>query len=169
MPDRSAPHVRAATGRKPPAGMVGEPGPLLRIVTNRKVAFLAVGGFNTAAGTAWFIGWQLVTGDQLGYHFNLVASYVCNVFTAFLLYRHLVFRVRGNFVRDLWRFTVVNFSAFALNFVAMTLAVSAMGFPVIPSQLVITPILAIGSYFGYRDFSFRRRAARADVPVKEAL
>jgi putative flippase GtrA len=136
--------------------MVGEPGPLLRIVTNQKVAFLAVGGFNTAAATVWFIGWQLVTGDHLGYYFNLVAAYLCNVMTAFLLYRHLVFRVRGHFVRDLWRFTAVNFSMFALNLVAMTLAISALGFPVIRSQLVITPILAVGSYFGYRDFSFRR-------------
>jgi putative flippase GtrA len=140
----------------PPARMVGEPGPLLRIITDQKVAFLAVGGFNTAAATVWFVGWQLVTGDHLGYHFNLVAAYFCNVMTAFLLYRHLVFRVRGHFLRDLWRFTAVNFGTFALNLVAMTLSISALGFPVIRSQLVITPILAIGSYFGYREFSFRR-------------
>ncbi len=141
--------------------MVGEPGPLLRIITNQKVAFLAVGGFNTAAATVWFIGWQLVTDDRLGYHFNLVASYLCNVLTAFLLYRHLVFRVRGHFWLDLWRFTLVNFTMFALNMVVMTLAVSVLGFPIIPSQLVITPILAIGSYFGYRDFSFRRKGPNA--------
>jgi putative flippase GtrA len=140
----------------PPAGMVGEPGPLLRVVTNQKVAFLGVGAFNTASATVWFVGWQSLAGEHLGYHANLVAAYLCNVMTAFLLYRFLVFRVRGHFRRDLWRFTAVTFTSFALNLVAMTVAVTKFGFPVIRSQLVITPILALGVYFGYRDFSFRR-------------
>lgn len=166
MSDGHASPPSATTQLRPPAGMAGEPGPLLRVITNQKIAFLAVGGFNTAAATVWFIGWQLVTGDAFGYHFNLVASYVCNVMTAFLLYRHLVFRVRGHFWRDLWRFTMVNFSAFALNMLAMTVAVSALGFPVIRSQLVITPILAIGSYFGYRDYSFRRKTRAMHEPAK---
>ncbi len=147
--------------------MAGEPGPLLRIITSQKVAFLAVGGFNTAAGTAWFIGWQLVTGDRLGYHFNLVAAYISNVIFAFVLYRHLVFRVRGHFWRDLCRFAAVNFSVFALNMAAMTLAVSVLSFPVIPSQLIITPVLAIGSYLGYRDFSFRRKALTANPTAEK--
>lgn len=151
-----------------PAGMVGEPGPLLRIITNQKVAFLAVGGFNTAAATAWFVGWQLLTEDHLGYHFNLVAAYLSNVMTAFLLYRNLVFRVRGNFVRDLRRFTAVNFGMFTLNFLLMTVSVSVLGLPVIPSQLVITPVLAIGSYFGYRDFSFRRKAIQGVTAPSDA-
>lgn len=166
MTDAPAAGKPTSAALKPPAGMVGEPGPLLRIITNQKVAFLAVGGFNTAAGTAWFIGWQLVTRGVLGYHFNLVAAYLCNVMMAFLLYRHLVFRVRGHFWLDLWRFALVNFSMFALNLLAMTLAISALGFPVITSQLAITPILAIGSYFGYRDFSFRRKTVR-NAPTKE--
>ena len=155
MSDRPPAVVRLA-GTRPPAGMEGEPGPLLRIVSNQKVAFLAVGAFNTATATLWFLGWQLLTGEHLGYHVNLVAAYLCNVMTAFLLYRHLVFRVRGHFVRDLWRFTAVNFSSFALNLLAMTVAVSGLGFPVIGSQLVLTPILAIAVFVGYRDFSFRR-------------
>lgn len=142
----------------PPAGMTGRPGPLMRIVKNQGLAFLLVGGFNTALGTLWFIAWQLALGDQLGYHFAIVAGYICNVACAFAMYRYLVFEVRGHLLRDLWRFVVVNFGAFALNLALMTVAVSVLHFPPIPSQLVITAATATASFFGYRDFSFRRKA-----------
>lgn len=146
-----------------PHGRTGEPGPLLRLAKNQKVAFLAVGAFNTGAGTVWFVVLQLVIGNHVDYHVTLVAAYLCNVLTAFAMYRYLVFRVRGNFLLDLGRFVVINLSTFLLNLVVMTVAVSGFDFPPIPSQLVITPVLALGSYFGYRDFSFRRQVT--DVPT----
>ncbi|AUS29871.1 GtrA family protein [Rhodococcus sp. 1.20] len=140
----------------PPAGMTGRPGPLMRVVKNQALAFLLVGGVNTALGTAWFIAWQIALGDQLGYHFAIVAGYVCNLLCAFAMYRYLVFEVRGHFLRDFWRFVVVNFGAFVINLALMTVAVSVLHFPPIPSQLVITAVTATASFFGYRDFSFSR-------------
>ncbi|NGP07830.1 GtrA family protein [Rhodococcus sp. 14C212] len=139
-----------------PGGMSGAPGPLMRLFKNQAVAFLLVGAFNTALGTAWFIVWQLAVGDTLGYHFAIVAGYASNVLCAFSTYRYLAFRVRGHFLRDLWRFVTVNLSAFLLNLALMTLAVSVFGFPPIPAQIVITAVTATASFFGYRDFSFRR-------------
>lgn len=129
----------------------------MRLVKNQAVAFLLVGGFNTALGTVWFIAWQLTLGDQFGYHFAIVAGYLCNVLCAFALYRYLVFRVRGHFLRDLWRFIAVNFGAFVLNLGLMTIAVSAIGIPPITAQIAITAITATASFFGYRDFSFSRK------------
>ncbi|QNG20936.1 GtrA family protein [Rhodococcus triatomae] len=146
-----------STPEAPPAGMTGKPGPLMRMVRNQKLAFLLVGGFNTGLGTLWFIGWQLAIGDYVDYRVAITAAYLCNVACAFALYRYLVFEVRGHFFRDLWRFVVVNFGAFALNMVLMTLAVSVLGFPPIPAQIVITAVTAVASFFGYRDFSFRRK------------
>lgn len=142
----------------PPAGMNGAPGPLMRIIKNQKIAFLLVGGVNTALGTAWFILWQLLIGEQYGYHAAIVLGYLCNVLCAFAMYRYLVFRVRGHFLRDLLRFFVVNFGAFVANISLMTIAVSVFHFPPIPSQLVVTAVMAVVSFFGYRDFSFRRKS-----------
>ncbi|MGU3436488.1 GtrA family protein [Actinomycetes bacterium M1A6_2h] len=132
-------------------------GPLARLIGNQALVFLIVGGFNTALGTAWFIGFQLAIGDSWGYHAAIVLGYACNVVTAFCTNRYLVFRVRGHLLRDFWRFVVVNLGAFAVNLVLMTIAVSGLGFPPIPSQLVITLFTAVVSFFGYRDFSFRRK------------
>ncbi|MCJ0904386.1 GtrA family protein [Rhodococcus sp. ARC_M6] len=141
----------------PPAGMTGKPGLLMRVVKNQPLAFLLVGGINTVLGTAWFIVWQVSLGDQLGYHFAIVAGYLCNVLCAFAMYRYLVFEVRGHFLRDFWRFVIVNSGAFVVNIALMTLAVTLLHFPPIPSQLVITAVTATASFFGYRDFSFSRK------------
>ena len=143
----------------PPAGMSGSPGPLMRIIKNQPFAFLLVGGVNTTLGTGWFIVWQLLIGERYGYHAALVLGYLCNVLCAFAMYRYLVFRVRGHFFRDLLRFFVVNFGAFLANISLMTVAVSFLHFPPIPSQWVVTAVMAVVSFFGYRDFSFRRKPA----------
>lgn len=140
-----------------PAGMTGPVGPLMRVVKNQKIAFLMVGGVNTALGTGWFVVWQLLIGERFGYHAAIVLGYLCNVLCAFAMYRYLVFRVRGHFFKDLVRFFVVNFGAFLANISLMTVAVSLLRFPPIPSQLVVTAIMAVVSFFGYRDFSFRRK------------
>lgn len=143
--------------RTPPAGMTGAPGPLMRICRNQAVAFLLVGGVNTALGTAWFVVWQLLIGERYGYHSAIVLGYLCNVLCAFAMYRYLVFRVRGHVLRDLSRFFAVNFGAFLANISLMTVAVTLLRFPPIPSQFVVTAIMAVVSFFGYRDFSFRRK------------
>ena len=140
------------------------PGPLARLIGNQKLVFLVVGGFNTGLATVWFIVWQLAIGDMWGYHAAIVLGYLCNVVTAFCTNRYVVFRVRGHVLRDFVRFTVVTLSAFAVNLVLMTIAVSGLGFPPIPSQLVITLFTAVVSFFGYRDFSFRRHKSE---PHKE--
>ncbi|TXG92364.1 GtrA family protein [Rhodococcus rhodnii] len=128
----------------------------MRVVRNQKLAFLLVGGFNTVLGTLWFIGWQTAIGDHADYRVSIVLGYLCNVACAFAMYRYLVFEVRGNFFTDLWRFVVVNLGAFVTNMILMTIAVSVLGFPPIPAQIAITAITAVASFFGYRDFSFRR-------------
>lgn len=143
----------------PPAGMNGSPGPLMRVVKNQKIAFLFVGGVNTALGTAWFVVWQLLIGERFGYHSAIVLGYLCNVLCAFAMYRYLVFRVRGHFLKDLVRFFIVNFGAFVANISLMTVAVSILDYPPIPSQLVVTAVMAVVSFFGYRDYSFRRKTS----------
>ena len=40
---------------RPPAGMTGVPGPLFRLIRDQRVAFLIVGGMNTAIGAVWFV------------------------------------------------------------------------------------------------------------------
>ncbi len=140
----------------PPAGMTGEPGPLLRLVRDQRIAFLLVGVTNTVVGTLWFVGFQFLVERFAGYIVVLLCAHVASVLCAFVLYRTFVFRVKGHLLRDLARFEVVNLSALGVNLVALPLLVEVAGLPVLLSQLIITGATMLISFFGHRGFSFRR-------------
>ena len=142
-----------------PAGMHGELGPLFRIVRDQRVAFLIVGGINTLMGTFWYVLFQASFGTRFGpytYLVSLLCAHVAAVLTAFVLYRRFVFRVRGHVWVDLARFEVVNLSALGVNAIALPFVVEVGGLSPIPAQLLVTCVTALISYFGHREFSFRR-------------
>lgn len=136
--------------------MSGDPGLLFRLVRDQRVAFLLVGGTNTAIGMGWFTVFQLTIGRHLGYMASLVAAHIASVLCAFVLYRRFVFRVRGHVWRDLARFEVVNLSALAVNLVSLPLAVEVLNLAPILAQLLVTVVTLLISWFGHKGFSFRR-------------
>jgi putative flippase GtrA len=140
----------------PPAGMAGEPGPLLRLIRNQRIAFLAVGVVNTVVGAAWFVLFQQLVQADFGYLTVLLCAHVAAVLCAFVLYRRFVFRVTGRVWRDLGRFEMVNLSALGFNLVTLPLLVELAHLPVLLSQLIITGATMLISFFGHRGFSFRR-------------
>lgn len=148
--------------------MQGQLGPLFRVIKDQRVAFLLVGGFNTVLGTAWFIVFQLAFGQNLGrfgYLASLGCAHVAAVITAFVLYRYLVFRVRGHLWLDLFRFWLVNLTALGINAVTLPILIEVSGWPPIVCQLLVTCVTALVSYFGHRDFSFRRKRADPADPA----
>ncbi|MGO9102065.1 MAG: hypothetical protein ACLP9Y_22425, partial [Mycobacterium sp.] len=71
---------------RPPAGMTGVPGPLFRLIRDQRVAFLIVGGMNTAIGTAWFVLFLwLFPHGAVGYLSALLCAHLAAVLCAFVL------------------------------------------------------------------------------------
>lgn len=136
--------------------MVGDRGPLLSLVRNDKVAFVIVGVVNTVVGALWFVLFESTIGTIAGYMVSLVLAHVAAVLCAFVLYRTLVFRVRGHVLRDLVRFELVYLTALGVNAVLLPLAVEVGGLAPIPAQLGIVFVTAVLSYLGHKHFSFRR-------------
>lgn len=151
----------------PPAGMQGEPGPFLRLVRDQRVAFLIVGATNTLVGFGWFITFQLVLQDRVGYMAVLVCAHIASVLCAFVLYRRFVFRVHGHVWRDLWRFELVNLTSLGINAAVLPLMVEVASLPVIMAQLVSTLITMTISFFAHRGFSFRRTAHHASATTNQ--
>lgn len=142
-----------------PPGVGGPPGPLLRLLKNPKVAFLAVGAANTVIGTIWFVIFDFLLGHRFGWaghYIALVVTYVAAILCAFVLYRKLVFRVSGHLMRDLRRFSSVYLTTFVLNLAMMTIFVKWLGFNAVISQLSFVFISTTLSWFGHRNYSFRR-------------
>lgn len=148
--------------------MSGEPGPLLRIVRDQRVAFLVVGVANTVIGFGWFALAELTIGRWLGYLVSLGVAHILSVLGAFILYRRFVFRVRGHVLRDLARFELVYLVAISVNFVALPLLVELGSLQPLVAQALIVFVTTLISFFGHRNFSFRRGAhPKGDDPLTD--
>jgi putative flippase GtrA len=147
----------------PPEDEEPRPGALLKLFRYRRVAFLIVGGANTAIGFALFIVIELVWGGTLDSAIGpvfasvvvLLASHVIAVLIAFALYRRFVFRVSGHVLRDLVRFESVYLVSIAINVVSLPLLVQ-FGVNRIVAQALILLVTTVLSYFGHSRFSFVR-------------
>ncbi|WP_324667121.1 Polysaccharide biosynthesis protein GtrA [Mycobacterium canetti] len=142
------------------------PGPLIRLVRDQRLAFLVVGGINTAVGFAIFVVCSVSVGHFVDHRFGKIAgslatlgiTHVLAVLFAFVMHRRLVFRVRGHVLRDLARFWSVYLTAAGINFVSLPVLVE-LGMHRIPAQAIIVACTTLLSYFGHRHFSFRRSPA----------
>jgi putative flippase GtrA len=144
---------------RPPAGMNGALGPLLRLIRDQRVAYLIVGGMNTVIGMAWFVLFLWLVGNVVGYLGALFFTHIASLLSAFVLHRRFVFRVTGHVLRDLARFELIHLSVLGFNAVVLPLLVEVFGWPVLLSQLVIVGVTVIYRWFAHRGFSFRRSPA----------
>ncbi|MEG9226825.1 GtrA family protein [Aeromicrobium sp. Sec7.5] len=144
------------------AGMRGPDGPLLRLVSDRRIAFILVGLVNTGVGYAWFILFLWLGEGRWGYLISVLMTHVLSVLCAFVLYRRLVFRVRGQVLLDLARFESVYLGALAVNLVLLPVFVEVFGMPPLLGQLFVVMVTTLISYTGHSSFSFRRTKAPAD-------
>ncbi len=138
-------------------GMSGPDGPLLRLVKDRRVAFLIVGVINTVVGFAWFALFELSIGRVWGYMATLLFAHVASVLCAFVLYRRFVFRVRGHVWIDLARFESIYLVSLGINALLLPLLVELAGLQPIVAQALIVFVTTIVSYVGHSRFSFRRK------------
>jgi putative flippase GtrA len=122
----------------------------------RGLRYLAVGVWNTAFGYGLFAALQLTLGDSVGYLILLAIAQVIGTLNAFAGYRLLVFRVHGDVLRDLARFSTVYIGAFAVNIAVLPLLVEVAGLPVLLAQAIVTAGTVVASFFAHRGFSFRR-------------
>lgn len=141
--------------RAPAAHRTG-PGPLLRLVRRRELAFAAVGGVNTVMGIGLTVAWLTVLGDFVPPSVGVAAAYATGIPIAFVLHRTLVFRVRGRIFRDFLAFALVNCGGLVLNAVFLEAAVTVLGFPRTSAAVVVMGAVAVATFFGHRYISFRR-------------
>ena len=146
----------------PPGAMSGPPGWFLKVVRDQRVAFLIVGGVNTAVGFVCFAGFLVLLGQKL-YLVALVCAYIVATLIAFVLYRFVVFKVRGHVLADLWRFETVYLSALAVNFVVLPLLVEIAHLPVLLAQALIVLVTSLMSWVGHKHYSFRRPTSSGDL------
>ncbi len=152
---------------------IADSGWLLRRVPDQRLAFLLVGGFNTAFGFLAFVGFDRLYaalapqwGGVVHNTVTLACAHLVSVVVAFVLYRTLVFRVTGQVWRDLLRFESVYLVSLGVNWVLLNLLTVVLGLPAILAHALVISVIAVVSFFGHKHFSFRRPAAAPDPPTR---
>jgi len=142
----------------PPGNMSGPPGWLLRLIRDQRVVFLIVGAVNTLFGYLCFATFLAILGQRY-YVVALICAYVIAVLFAFVLYRFMVFRVRGHVLSDLWRFSTVYLSSLAVNLVLLPVLVEFADLPVLLAQALIVVVTSVMTWLGHKHYSFRRTSS----------
>jgi putative flippase GtrA len=132
--------------------------------------YIVVGGWNTVFGYATFAGsyyglhryavptsnvyWQVVTAQIIATPINFTASYLC--------YKFLVFKTRGNYLREWLKSIAVYVSSLLPGLVLLPLLVKALLF--IPqfhesapylANAVLMSVVVIYSFLGHKHVTFK--------------
>ncbi|WP_104196531.1 GtrA family protein [Cryobacterium sp. M15] len=131
---------------------------LAKLARDQRLRFLAVGGTNTVVGYALFAVFDLFVyaAVPFGYLLSLVSAYAIAIVLAFVLYRRFVFQVTGRVWSDFVKFVSVYLVVIGVNLVTLPLLIEVSGLNSLVAQAIVLIATTFMSFFGHRDFSFRR-------------
>lgn len=118
--------------------------------------YLLVGGWNTVFGMAVYAGLYHWLGSRVHYLALLVPSNILAVTNAYVCYRLLVFKTKGNILREYFRCYVVYGGMMFLGAALLFLLVDWLGVPPAVANCICVALTTVASYFGHRTFSFRQ-------------
>ena len=118
------------------------------------INYLLVGGWNTLFGYLLYAGLFYIFHRNLNYIILLLISYFISILNNYLCYKFLVFKTRGNYIKEYCRFLVVYGASFLLNVALLPLFVEVFKIHPLVTQAIVTVFIVIISYFGHKKFSF---------------
>jgi putative flippase GtrA len=156
MSDPSAPGARSNNGEHHEA----------KASATQFIRYLAVGAWNTAFGYACFAllnYWLAKVMPAYSYLAAYLLASVVNISVAFLGYKWFVFRTRGNYLREWLRTVTVYSGGMLVSALALAPLVGLIRHatryqaqaPYIGAA-VVTIFTVMSSFWGHRQFSFRR-------------
>lgn len=127
-----------------------------------KVKFLIVGGWNTLFGYAVFIVLYYNLHSLTHYILILIINYLISISNAYLTYKFIVFKTRGNYLKEYLKFYLVYGLAFIINLLLLIISAEILHLNILFSQTAIVFITAIISYTGHKGFSFKTSDGSAE-------
>lgn len=118
------------------------------------VRYVIGGAWNTVFGIGCYTVLIIIFGQE---HYLLLGlfSNILAITNAFLCYKYFVFKSKGPFWQEYFRCYLVYGSNMLIGMAEMYVCVSLLGFDAICSNLAVTVINFVVSYFGHKYFSFR--------------
>ena len=131
---------------------------------SQKLQYLLIGGWNTVFGYAVFTAlyYYGTTRFHLHYVIPLLLSHLISVTSAYLVYKRFVFKTKGNFIREYWRFCTFYWFSLAANLILLPALVELCGMNPVISQGLFIIVAAVTSYLWHAHYTFS-----TDMSVKK--
>lgn len=129
-----------------------------KLWSDKKIRFLIIGGVNTLWGIAAYpVLFVILDPWGVNYLVTLLLAYAVSIAFSFTTQKYLVFKTRGNHVRELSRFLGLQGGIFALNLIALPALVVATAWNPVFIQIGLSIVIAVLSYFFHDLVTFRAK------------
>jgi putative flippase GtrA len=129
---------------------------LFRTLRNREqINYLIVGAWNTFFGYLTYYFLYNLLNKKINYIIILVPSNIIAITNAYICYKIFVFRSKGNFIKEYFRFYIVYGISLLLNFILLALFVEILAVTPLIAQAAITIITVSLSYIIHKKYTFR--------------
>ncbi|MBI5101263.1 MAG: GtrA family protein [Nitrospirae bacterium] len=128
---------------------------LLRAYNSRPLRFLVTGGWNTAFSYISTAVLYYFFSDKFHYMVIVVFSSVINITQAYLTHKFIVFKTKGNYLKEYLRYYVVYAVPMGLGFLFFPVFIDIFKLNFYVTQAILTFITVIISWFGHKNVSFR--------------
>ena len=123
-----------------------------------KINYIMAGAWNTLFSYVTFIILYYLTKPfKLHIVIVLIFSQIISLTQAYITYKIFVFKTKGNYLQEYFRFYLVYGSSFIINLILILSFVDIMHMNPILSQGIIACIVVILSYFAHTNFSFMEK------------
>ena len=127
------------------------------MIDAQKLRYLAVGGVNTVLGYAIVVvAYQLLASSLHIVVIGIIANIVTISFS-FMTYKTLVFRTRGQWLKEYFKAYVVYGSVAIFGIFLLWLFVNELGFSIWVAQGLVILLTVTASYIGHARFTFRAK------------
>jgi putative flippase GtrA len=132
-------------------------------VANQKIKYVAVGAMNTFIGLSAFpfLFWVL---DPFGTHYLyilMISQGFCTT-TAFFMYKLLVFKTDGDYLKEFIKFSSFYLIYFLTGIALLPFLVEVVGMHPILSQFLISIGIIISSFFWHSKITFANVENKTD-------
>lgn len=120
-----------------------------------KVMYLIVGMWNTAFGYGLFAGLYCLLSKNMHYNVILFISYVISTLNAYLLYKFVVFKTKGDLLRGYLKFSVVYIYAYLGNMLILYALKRYTDVDLYLGQAISVIVIVLISYVSHKKYTFK--------------
>jgi putative flippase GtrA len=130
-----------------------------------QIRYLLIGGWNTLFGYGVYAVLYLLLRHHISYVAIIVPTWIVSITNAYLGYKFVVFRTRGNYLREYLKTYLVYGVAFLINLALLPVFVEVLGWSPLLGQAVVGAFTVVISYVAYKYFAFRPRLPGGQAAV----